>query len=70
MYQVIYTARMKKDLRCVRKRGKDISKLVTVLDLLKTGEQQLYVPLLPGIRFHPYVSESIGCTLCLRLRMK
>ncbi|MBR2773811.1 MAG: type II toxin-antitoxin system YafQ family toxin [Selenomonadaceae bacterium] len=38
MYQVIYTARMKKDLRRVRKRGKDISKLVTVLDLLKTGE--------------------------------
>ena len=38
MYQVIYTKRMKKDIKRVKKRGKDISKLVAVLDLLKTGE--------------------------------
>ena len=38
MYQVIYTTRMKKDVRRVKKRGKDMSKLINVLDLLKTGE--------------------------------
>ncbi|MBQ3433464.1 MAG: type II toxin-antitoxin system mRNA interferase toxin, RelE/StbE family, partial [Selenomonadaceae bacterium] len=38
MYQIFYTKRMRKDLQRVKRRGKDISKLVTVLDLLKTGE--------------------------------
>ena len=38
MYQIFYTKRMRKDLQRAKRRGKDISKLVTVLDLLKTGE--------------------------------
>lgn len=38
MYQVIYTKRMKKDVRLMKKRGKNISKLIAILDLLKTGE--------------------------------
>lgn len=38
MYTVNYTKRMRKDIRRVKKRGKDISKLIAVLDLLKTGE--------------------------------
>ena len=38
MYQVIYTSRMKKDIRRVKRRGKNLSKLIVVLDLLKTGE--------------------------------
>ncbi|MBR1805578.1 MAG: type II toxin-antitoxin system YafQ family toxin [Selenomonadaceae bacterium] len=38
MYQVNYTKRMRKDIQRMRRRGKDLSKLVAVLDLLKTGE--------------------------------
>lgn len=38
MYTVNYTKRMRKDIRRVKKHGKDISKLIAVLDLLKTGE--------------------------------
>ena len=38
MYQIFYTKRMRKDVQRVKRRGKDISKLVAVLDLLKTGE--------------------------------
>ena len=38
MYTVNYTSRMRKDIRRVKRRGKDLSKLITVLDLLKTGE--------------------------------
>lgn len=38
MYQIFYTNRMKKDMRRLQKRGKDISKLIEVLNLLQTGE--------------------------------
>ena len=38
MYKIFYTNRMKKDVKRLKKRGKDISKLIEVLDLLKTGE--------------------------------
>ena len=38
MYQVIYTRRMRRDIRRVQRRGKDISKLILVLDLLSRGE--------------------------------
>ena len=38
MYTVNYTKRMRKDIQRVQRRGKDISKLFAVLDLLKTGE--------------------------------
>ena len=38
MYQVNYTKRMRKDIQRMHRRGKDLSKLTTVLDLLKTGE--------------------------------
>lgn len=37
MYRIAYTNRMKKDVRRARKRGKDISKLIDVLELLQTG---------------------------------
>ena len=39
MYTINYTKRMRKDIRRMKKRGKDISKLFEVLELLKTGEQ-------------------------------
>lgn len=38
MYQIFYTNKMKKDMRRLQKRGKDISKLIEVLNLLQTGE--------------------------------
>lgn len=38
MYKISYTNRMKKDVKRLKKRGKDISKLVEVLNLLQTGE--------------------------------
>lgn len=37
MYNIVYTARMKHDARLMKKRGKDMSKLVMVLDLLASG---------------------------------
>ena len=38
MYTVNYTTRMRRDIRRMKRRGKDLSKLITVLNLLKTGE--------------------------------
>ena len=37
MYNIVYTNRMKKDAKLMHKRGKDMSKLVMVLDLLASG---------------------------------
>lgn len=37
MYKIVYTNRMKKDVKLMKKRGKDISKLVRILSLLATG---------------------------------
>lgn len=38
MYNIVYTNRMKKDAKLMQKRGKDMTKLVAVLDLLASGE--------------------------------
>ena len=38
MYTLVFTNRMKRDLKLVKKRGKDISKLENVLDILLLGE--------------------------------
>ena len=35
MYQIVYTNRMKRDVRRAKKRGKDMRKLVAVLALLQ-----------------------------------
>lgn len=37
MYQIVYTNRMKKDVKLMKKRGKDLSKLINVLNLLALG---------------------------------
>ncbi len=37
MYKIFYTNRMKKDVKRVKKRGKDISKLIEVLNPLATA---------------------------------
>ena len=38
MYKIQYTSRMKRDVRLMKKRGKDISKLIDVLNSLASGE--------------------------------
>ena len=38
MYNIVYTTRMKHDAKLMKKRGKDMSKLVTVLALLAEGQ--------------------------------
>lgn len=38
MYNIVYTNRMKKDAKLMQKRGKDMTKLVTILDLLASGK--------------------------------
>lgn len=37
MYKIVYTNRMKKDAKLMKKRGKDMRKLIQVLSLLSTG---------------------------------
>ncbi len=37
MYKIAFTNRMKKDTKLMKKRGKDLSKLVNVLSLLASG---------------------------------
>ncbi len=47
MYKIVYTNRMKKDAKSMKKRGKDMDKLVNVLSLLASG-----VPLPAQYRDH------------------
>ena len=37
MYEIVYTNRMKRDVRRAKKRSKDISKLIKTLQLLQKG---------------------------------
>ena len=37
MYKIVYTNRMKKDAKLMKRRGKDLDKLVNVLSLLASG---------------------------------
>lgn len=37
MYKIVYTNRMKKDVKLIKKRGKDMNKLVDILSLLASG---------------------------------
>lgn len=37
MYKIVYTNRMKRDAKLMKKRGKDMEKLVKALSLLATG---------------------------------
>lgn len=38
MYQIVYTNRMKRDVRHAKKRGKDLTRLIDVLALLQSGK--------------------------------
>ena len=48
MYEIVYTGKRKRDVKLMKKRGKDISKLTTTLSLLASGKQ---MP--PQYRDHP-----------------
>lgn len=48
MLEIVYTNKMKRDVKLMKKRGKDITKLVTALSLLASGE-----PMPPQYRDHP-----------------
>lgn len=48
MYKIVYTNRMKKDAKLMKKRGKDMGKLVNVLSLLANGD-----PLPAQYKDHP-----------------
>jgi mRNA interferase YafQ len=37
MLEIVYTGKMKSDVKRMKKRGRDISKLITMLELLATG---------------------------------
>ena len=41
MYQIHFTSKMKKDVKRMKKRGKDISKLTSVLSTLASGKNFL-----------------------------
>ncbi|MCL1820487.1 MAG: type II toxin-antitoxin system YafQ family toxin [Oscillospiraceae bacterium] len=47
MLEIVYTNKMKRDVRLMEKRGKDISKLTAALSLLASGE-----PMPPKYRDH------------------
>ena len=38
MLEIVYTSKMKRDVKLMKKRGKDMSKLTTALSLLASGE--------------------------------
>lgn len=38
MYKIVYTNRMKKDAKLMKKRGKDLNKLINVLSILASGD--------------------------------
>ena len=47
MLEIVYTSKMKRDVKLMKKRGKDMSKLTAVLSLLASGE-----PMPPKYRDH------------------
>ena len=39
MFEIVFTNKMKRDVKLMKKRGKDMSKLTATLSLLASGEQ-------------------------------
>ena len=58
-YQIEYTSRFKKEYKLAKKRGRDISLLRTVIDILANGET-----LPEKYKDHPLVSNWIGYREC------
>ena len=59
MFAVIYSTKMYRDMKRMDKRGKDMSKLLTTLDLLSTGN-----PLPARYRDHALTGNWAGCREC------
>ena len=59
MYRPVYSTRFKKDVLLAMKRGKDMGKLATVVELLCTGD-----PLPERYRDHPLSGQYAGFRDC------
>lgn len=59
MLQIVYTNKMKRDVKRAKKRGKDLSKLIAVLELLAQG-----VTLPESYRDHPLKGDLQGFREC------
>lgn len=59
MYEIVYTPQFKKKLRLCQKRGLDLHKLQTVLQLLSEGK-----PLPAKYRQHKLSGDFAGCREC------
>ena len=59
MYKIRYETRMKKDVKRMKRQGKDMSKLENVLDLLAAGP-----PLPPNYRDHLLIGGFRGFREC------
>lgn len=58
-YDVTYSNQFKRDLKLIRKQGKDETKLHKVVDLLADGKK-----LPPKYDDHPLTGNYIGCREC------
>jgi mRNA interferase YafQ len=59
MYSIEYTNKMKRDVKRMSKRGKDLSKLIVALDLLASGN-----PIPAQYNDHPLKGELRGYREC------
>ena len=59
MYKILFTSEMKRNAKVMKKRGKDISKLNAVLDMLSAG-----VPLPPNYKDHFLTGNLSGLREC------
>jgi len=59
MYDIIFTNKMKRDVKLMVKRGKDVSKLTATLSLLASGK-----PMPPKYRDHPLGGHYIHYREC------
>lgn len=59
MYKIVYTNRMKKDVRLMKKRGKDMKKLIDTLSMLAAG-----ISLPVQYRDHPLTGSLHGFREC------
>ena len=59
MYKLRYTSKIKRNIKLMKKRGKDLNKLTTVLELLVQGKE-----LPPKYKDHPLSGNFVGCREC------
>jgi len=59
MYEIVFTSRMKRDMKLMKKRGKNMSKLTTTLSLLASGK-----PMPPQYRDHQLGGDLVKLREC------